>query len=226
MDTICRFILPNSFKIGIVQNWNIGRGKFYVVSLAMRIKGCRLTSGQSKNLLEFFVAGMTARTATELTGKGIANSKTFCYNDINVFGFTVDEYNTNTMNTRQHVFLFIVSFFVLFVPHAFTAEPDFLWNADNLTLVFSTPSEDSSGSVPLGNGENATNIWVEKKTGDLLLLLARTDSFDGFGRLLKPPPFSFRIKNGGMTFGIEVIFAFFQVQRYFRNSPCHPVMFH
>ena len=36
--------------------------------LTMRIKGCRLTSCQLKKLLEFFVAGVTARTAAELTG--------------------------------------------------------------------------------------------------------------------------------------------------------------
>ena len=36
--------------------------------LAMRMKGCRLTSSQLKKLLEFFVAGTTARTAAELTG--------------------------------------------------------------------------------------------------------------------------------------------------------------
>lgn len=67
--------------------------------------------------------------------------------------------------------------------------PDFDWDSGDLTLSFPTPSADSSGSVPIGNGENAANLWVENETGDLLLLLARTDSFDGFGRLLKPARF-------------------------------------
>ena len=35
---------------------------------AMRIKGSRLTSSQLKKFLEFFVAGVTARPAAELTG--------------------------------------------------------------------------------------------------------------------------------------------------------------
>ena len=80
----------------------------------------------------------------------------------------------------------IVSFLLIFVAHPFAAEPDFLWNADDLTLVFSTPSVDSNGSVPIGNGENGANVWVEKSTGDLLLLLSRTDCFNGFGHLIKP----------------------------------------
>lgn len=84
------------------------------------------------------------------------------------------------------VLALIVSFFVAVTVSSFAAEQDFLWNTDNLTLVFPTPSEDSSGSVPIGNGENAANVWIEKKTGDLLLLLARTDSWDGFCRILKP----------------------------------------
>jgi len=86
----------------------------------------------------------------------------------------------------QRIFHLIVSFFIVFATSTYAAEPDFLWNADDLTLTFATPLDDSSGSVPIGNGENAANVWIEKSTGDLLLLLARTDSFDGFGRLLKP----------------------------------------
>jgi len=49
--------------------------------LAMRIKGSRLTSSQLKKLLEFFVAGTTARTAAELTGVN-RNSANLFYNKL------------------------------------------------------------------------------------------------------------------------------------------------
>jgi len=40
-----------------------------------------------------------------------------------------------------------VAFLILAATIHFAAEPDFRWNADDLTLTFPTPSEDSSGSV-------------------------------------------------------------------------------
>jgi len=45
----------------------------------MRIKGSRLSSVQLKKLLEFFIAGVTARTAAELTGIN-RNSANLFYN--------------------------------------------------------------------------------------------------------------------------------------------------
>ena len=47
----------------------------------MRIKGSRLSSGQLTKLLEFFVAGTTARTAAELTGVN-RNSANLFYNKL------------------------------------------------------------------------------------------------------------------------------------------------
>jgi len=47
----------------------------------MRIKGSRLSSVQLKKLLEFFVAGTTARTAAELTGIH-RNSANLFYNKL------------------------------------------------------------------------------------------------------------------------------------------------
>ena len=51
-------------------------------------------------------------------------------------------------------------------------------------LVWDSPSADARGSMPLGNGDLGLNVWVEP-TGDLVLLLGKTDSFDEFNRLLK-----------------------------------------
>ena len=43
---------------------------------------------------------------------------------------------------------------------------------DDYNVVWDTPSADSAGSMPLGNGEIALNAWVEP-SGDLLFYIAR-----------------------------------------------------
>jgi len=44
-------------------------------------------------------------------------------------------------------------------------------------LVWTEPSCDSSGSMPLGNGDIGLNVWVEQD-GDLLFYLGKTDAWD------------------------------------------------
>lgn len=51
-------------------------------------------------------------------------------------------------------------------------------------VVWTTPSLDSSGSMPLGNGDVGVNLWVEAD-GDLLFYLSKTDAWSDHGRLLK-----------------------------------------
>jgi hypothetical protein len=51
-------------------------------------------------------------------------------------------------------------------------------------LTWDSPSADSNGTMPLGNGEVALNAWIEP-SGDLRFYLARTDAWDDYGRLLK-----------------------------------------
>ena len=51
-------------------------------------------------------------------------------------------------------------------------------------VVWDTPSADSNGTMPLGNGEVALNAWIEP-SGDLRFFIARTDAWDEYGRLLK-----------------------------------------
>lgn len=53
---------------------------------------------------------------------------------------------------------------------------------DAVNVRWDSPSENSAGSMPLGNGEVVVNAWVEKATGDLLLLVARTDALAETGR--------------------------------------------
>ncbi len=52
------------------------------------------------------------------------------------------------------------------------------------TLVWTSPSQDSRGSMPIGNGEVGANVWVETN-GDLLFYLSRTDAWSENCRLLK-----------------------------------------
>ncbi len=49
-------------------------------------------------------------------------------------------------------------------------------------VVWDTPSTDSFGSMPLGNGDVGLNVWVEPN-GDLLFYISKVDAFDA-GHLL------------------------------------------
>jgi len=51
-------------------------------------------------------------------------------------------------------------------------------------VIWTTPSKDASGSMPLGNGDISLNVWVEEN-GDLLFYIGKTDIWGDNGRLLK-----------------------------------------
>ncbi len=53
-----------------------------------------------------------------------------------------------------------------------------------MNIIWNTPSRDSSGSMPLGNGDIGLNVWVEED-GDLLFYVSKTDAWDENARLLK-----------------------------------------
>jgi len=55
---------------------------------------------------------------------------------------------------------------------------------DKYDLVWCSPSTDQNGSMPIGNGEMGLNVWVEP-TGDLMILVGRTASWDENERLCK-----------------------------------------
>ncbi len=55
-------------------------------------------------------------------------------------------------------------------------------NEDN--LIWNSPSENSMGSMPAGNGDLGINLWVEKN-GDLLFYLSKTDAWNENARLFK-----------------------------------------
>jgi alpha-L-fucosidase 2 len=51
-------------------------------------------------------------------------------------------------------------------------------------VVWDAPGKDSSGSMPVGNGDVGLNVWVEED-GDLLFYISKTDAWDENGRLVK-----------------------------------------
>ena len=51
-------------------------------------------------------------------------------------------------------------------------------------VVWDAPSKDSSGSMPIGNGDVGLNVWAEPN-GDVVFLIAKTDSWSENARLLK-----------------------------------------
>ncbi|MCX6880556.1 MAG: DUF5703 domain-containing protein, partial [Verrucomicrobia bacterium] len=55
---------------------------------------------------------------------------------------------------------------------------------DACNVVWDSPSRNSSGSMPIGNGDIGMNVWVEEN-GDLLLLIGKTDAWDENGRIVK-----------------------------------------
>ncbi|MEN8224779.1 MAG: DUF5703 domain-containing protein [Bacteroidota bacterium] len=57
-------------------------------------------------------------------------------------------------------------------------------NLDKYNVVWTSPSKDHHGSMPLGNGDMGMNVWVEEN-GDICLYIGKTDAWGDNGRLLK-----------------------------------------
>ena len=66
-------------------------------------------------------------------------------------------------------------------------------------VEWDSPSENSWGSMPLGNGDIGINAWVEASTGDLLLYLSKTDAWSENNRLLKLGRVRLRFGSGLLT---------------------------
>ena len=69
------------------------------------------------------------------------------------------------------------------MPHP-SAPPPFPGAIDPYSLTWTRASRDSTGSMPVGNGDIGLNVWVEEG-GDLLFLVGKTDAWSETGRLLK-----------------------------------------
>jgi hypothetical protein len=77
------------------------------------------------------------------------------------------------------VFL-ILSGLVLYESKAFGQATDL----EKYNVIWDSPGNNSSGSMPIGNGDIGLNLWVEEN-GDLVFYISKTDAWDENGRLCK-----------------------------------------
>src|SRR4051812_34726130 len=49
---------------------------------------------------------------------------------------------------------------------------------DDYNVIWDSPSANVTGTMPLGNGDIGLNVWVEASTGDVLMLIGKTDAWD------------------------------------------------
>ena len=85
------------------------------------------------------------------------------------------------MGTSKHLAIALAA---VGFTHALLAADDDLKTLDSQNVVWTSPSENAAGAMPLGNGELGVNLWAEPD-GDLLLLISRTDAWSECCRLLK-----------------------------------------
>ena len=113
----------------------------------------------------------------------------------------------DVLNTRIHLLVWgvILGFWALSPWRTEGQRPPDPLDASN--VVWTVPSTNSAGSMPLGNGDIGINLWVEQD-GDLLFYVSKTDAWDEHARLLKlgrirvklsPNPFQ-----AGLTFRQEL----------------------
>lgn len=65
-----------------------------------------------------------------------------------------------------------------------TAQDSGVRLVEQSNIVWDSPSKDMHGSMPLGNGDIGTNVWMEEN-GDLVFYISKNDSWGDNGRLLK-----------------------------------------
>ena len=90
----------------------------------------------------------------------------------------------STRNGKASALLLITFFITLFLWVNACCYAGNLQTLDNCNIVWDSPGGDMHGSMPLGNGDIGTNVWMEE-TGDLVFYISKTDSWGDNGRLLK-----------------------------------------
>ncbi len=88
------------------------------------------------------------------------------------------------MKTGAVRFILILSFAIGGLTAVSAQENDILTKTAAYNVIWDTPSVNSLGSMPLGNGDIGMNVWVEGN-GDLYLYLSKTDAWSENGQLLK-----------------------------------------
>jgi hypothetical protein len=91
-------------------------------------------------------------------------------------------HNCNKITRIVATFFIYLSFPILQVAEASSTTAFRL--LDSYDVVWESPSEDEHGSMPIGNGDLAANVWVEP-SGDLVFYISKSDAWSGNGRLLK-----------------------------------------
>ncbi|MGB9765843.1 MAG: DUF5703 domain-containing protein [Candidatus Saccharicenans sp.] len=90
-----------------------------------------------------------------------------------------------TLSKYWLLFIFCNLLLVLFLFSACTHQNyDPLAALKKYHVVWDSPSKDTWGTMPCGNGDIGLNVWVEE-SGDLLFYIGKTDSWDDNCRLLK-----------------------------------------
>lgn len=59
-----------------------------------------------------------------------------------------------------------------------------MYQLQDYHVIWNTPGKDAADSMPTGNGDIGLNVWTDT-TGDVLIYIGKTDSWDENGRLLK-----------------------------------------
>jgi len=85
-------------------------------------------------------------------------------------------------------------------------ESEFPGTPSRYNVAWTTPSRDSGGSMPLGNGRQAANVWLEP-SGDICFYLATGDAWGEFGQLYKVGRIRLRVADveGNPVFGKDLV---------------------
>ena len=95
-------------------------------------------------------------------------------------------------------------------------QPDQLLDACN--VVWDSPSTNSAGSMPLGNGDLGLNVWLEED-GDLVFFISKTDAWTDCARLVKLGQVRVRLTPSLATRPFRQELKLRQGQIIFRSGP-------
>jgi alpha-L-fucosidase 2 len=86
---------------------------------------------------------------------------------------------TSRSNALTRVIAIATCAMFLLAAQAMAANP-----VDQYNVIWTSPSEDAGGSMPIGNGDIGLNVWAEQG-GDLLFYIAKTDACSENSEFLK-----------------------------------------
>src|ERR1035437_7754679 len=87
--------------------------------------------------------------------------------------------------TNKNYLKQISFFFLLIVFSTSSIKAQRVSPVSTYDVVWNSLGTNEDSSMPLGNGDVALNVWTEQN-GDILLLIAKSDTWNENGQLLKP----------------------------------------